>query len=188
MSGNWWEVPNPMGNMLGSGLRHGSGPRPAPPPAPAPAPQRAKPRPPATLRVVEAAPQAEPAATPAPRAPAPPARCPAAPLAQVEGVQPQPSTIRGVILRAACELANGSTATRISLSDVVVRAWKLDARLALRGYDDQHPDANRVLSKLAGPEGLIGFGLIGFGLIARSGDGVVSVTRKGLTWWKAVKP
>ena len=179
----WWAVPRPMGNFLGSGLRHGSGPRPAPTPtsAPAPAPQRSKP--PAILRVVKPEPQAEPAAVPAPRAPAPPVRCPAAPLAQVEGVQPQPSTIRGVILRAACELAAGSTATRISVNDIVVRAWQLDVRLALRGYETQHPDANRVLSKLAGPEGLIGFGLL-----ARSGDGVVSVTRKGLTWWKAVKP
>jgi hypothetical protein len=181
----WWAVPRPMGNFLGGGMRHGSGPRPAPTPtpAPAPAPQRSKPRPPATLRVVKPAPEAEPAAPPAPRAPAPPVRCPAAPLAQVEGVQPQPSTIRGVILRAACELANGSTATRLSLSDVVVRAWQLDPRLALRGYEDQHPDANRVLAKLCGPEGLIGWGML-----ARSGDGVVSVTRKGLIWWKAVKP
>jgi hypothetical protein len=109
--------------------------------------------------------------TPAPRAPS---KVPAK-------LGPSQYTVRGVILRAACELAGGSTTTRVVLGDLVVRAWRLDSRLALRGHEAHHPDANRVYAKLCGPTGLVGMGLL-----ARRGDGEVVVTRKGLAWWKAV--
>jgi hypothetical protein len=168
MSSDWRDVYKPMGNLLGSGRFDRTAPatlRAPPPPPPAPvAPVIEMPKP--------GAQEPKPAAAAKP-----------APVVRVNGIQPQKHTIRGVILRAACELAKGSAATRISVSDLIVRAWELDSRLALRGYEDKHPDANRVQAKLCGPDGLIGLGLL-----ARCGEGEVGVTRKGFIWWKAVNP
>lgn len=93
-------------------------------------------------------------------------------------------TIRGTILRAACELAAGSTLARVDIAAVAVRAWRLDPqRFGLRGYEDLHPDANRVYAKLSGADGLVALGLL-----SRTGFGVVSVTRSGLAWWRQVMP
>lgn len=163
----WWQTPNPMGGFLGSGVRGGAPLRPSstplpPPPSPSPAPKR-----------VQRAPKPVAVAV-APEKPRPDRSSLGVPL----------GTIRGVILRAACELAAGSTLTRLPLADIVVRAWRLDpARLGLRGYEDHHPDANRVYAKLSGTEGLVALGLL-----ERTGDGIVSVTRKGLAWWRQVRP
>lgn len=202
----WWQPPHPMGSLLGSGVR-GAGlsrpaiPQPLPPePPPAPKAERAvrrvppvapveavptvpKPLGASGMFVRSAPPEIAPgkvleASTPATREPAEPVALRPAP----SGIQP--GTIRGVILRAACELAAGSTLTRIALAAVVVRAWRLDtARLGLRGYEQTHPDANRVYAKLSGTEGLVELGLL-----ERTGFGVVSVTRKGLAWWRRVMP
>lgn len=244
MEREWWQPPNPMGGLLGSGVRGAGLVRPAIPPRLPPEPLPASKAEPkaepkatrrrehladawleqlrarieadglrataraldfhpdtlrraalnglmahATVRALESAllrevpPVVGPgkvleASTPASSAPREPVALRPAPA----GIQP--GTIRGIILRAACELAAGSTLTRIALAAVVVRAWRLDtARLGLRGYEELHPDANRVYAKLSGTEGLVELGLL-----ERTGFGVVSVTRKGLAWWRGVQP
>lgn len=63
-------------------------------------------------------------------------------------------TVRQKLLLAAVNLPAPFVA-----EDLVVCAWqRFPESFALRGYEAHYPDANRVLAKLAGPDGLCGLG------------------------------
>lgn len=99
--------------------------------------------------------------------PPPPVRVapPAAPR------EPGHLTVRESILLALVALGEGPH----DVSVLVVRAWKMfPERFGLRGYADTYPDANRVQSKLAGADGLVGMGWV-----ARVDGGLVEVTKFG---------
>ena len=64
-----------------------------------------------------------------------------------------PLTLRAKILRAAIELAD--EAPTFTVEALVVRSWKLyPETFALRGFEAEYPDSNRVASKLSGDGGL----------------------------------
>ena len=82
-------------------------------------------------------------------------------------------TVRQKILMAAVSLAqSGAT---FAPGDLVVRVWELfPESFALAGYETRHPDSNRVLAKLAGPDGLCGLGWL-----EHVDQRIYRVTRKG---------
>ncbi len=82
-------------------------------------------------------------------------------------------TVRQKILLAAVECSAASEC--FTTDALVLRAWQLfPEAFSLGKTSREHPDSNRVLAKLAGPEGLRGFGWIEL-----TGTSTYRVTRKG---------
>ena len=68
------------------------------------------------------------------------------------------------ILLAAFECSEGDLKTTFTAEDLLVHAWGRD-KLAwgLRGFEDKHPDSNKILKELdahAGKRGIVGQGLL----------------------------
>jgi len=68
------------------------------------------------------------------------------------------------ILLAAFECSEGDLKTTFTAEDLLVHAWGRD-KLAwgLRGFEDKHPDSNKILKELdahAGKQGIVGQGLL----------------------------
>lgn len=133
MNKNWWEVPNPMGNLLG-------GARKAPPP----------------LEVIEPPPVIRRKVT------IEDAFIRTKPKQKQERArngEVSPTTLRGRVLLVMCRLANGRADVVIKDADIVYHAWKMfPAVFGLSGYDC--PDASKSRAKICGPEGLIGRGMV----------------------------
>lgn len=133
MSNNWWEVPNPMGSLLG-------GARKAPPP----------------LKVIEPPPVIRRKVT------IEDAFIRTKPKQKQERArngEVSPTTLRGRVLLVMCRLANGRTDVVIKDADIVYHAWKMFPEVfGLSGYDC--PDASKSRAKICGPEGLIGRGMV----------------------------
>jgi len=133
MSNNWWEVPNPMGSLLG-------GARKAPPPlevAPPPPVIRRK------VTIEDAFIRTKPKQK----------------QKRARNGEVSPTTLRGRVLLVMCRLANGRTDVVIKDADIVYHAWKMFPEVfGLSGYDC--PDASKSRAKICGPEGLIGRGMV----------------------------
>ncbi|MDO9016656.1 MAG: hypothetical protein Q8S73_43080 [Deltaproteobacteria bacterium] len=103
---------------------------------------------PPTLRPVAAAPQPAPPWAPV----AAPATAAAAP-ARV--TSPEGPTVRARIVLALASMGPGPH----DVNALVVAAWKrFPESFGLRGYESTYPDSGRVLSKLAGSDGVCGTG------------------------------
>lgn len=64
-------------------------------------------------------------------------------------------TVRQKILLAAASLGDAT----FTVERLIVRAWeRFPESFALRGFEAQHPDSNRVYAKLSGHDGLVGLG------------------------------
>lgn len=133
MSNNWWEVPNPMGSLLG-------GARKAPPP----------------LEVIEPPPVIRRKVT---IEDAFIRTKPKQKQKRARNGEVSPTTLRGRVLLVMCRLANGRTDVVIKDADIVYHAWKMFPEVfGLSGYDC--PDASKSRAKICGPEGLIGRGMV----------------------------
>lgn len=87
-------------------------------------------------------------------------------------------TVRRQLLVAGADLAlsRGSFEASFDVHELVVRAWQLyPETFAMRGYP-QHPDSNRVLAKLSGPEGMTGV----INWMCRVKENTVALTRVGV--------
>lgn len=83
------------------------------------------------------------------------------------------ATIRQRILMAAA--LHADEYDEIASSRLVIAAWtEWPDAFGLAGYESKYPDSNKVLSKLAGAEGLCELGWL-----ERATTGVVRVTPKG---------
>lgn len=83
-------------------------------------------------------------------------------------------TIPEKILLAAHQLEEAGQSP-FSCEALVVAAWqKFPRAFGLKGYSDQYPDANRVISYLCGPRGLPQRGLL-----AKMGQKLYALTREG---------
>jgi hypothetical protein len=133
MSNNWWEVPNPMGSLLGGARK-------------APLPLEVAPPPPVIRRKVtieDAFIRTKPKQK----------------QKRARNGEVSPTTLRGRVLLVMCRLANGRTDVVIKDADIVYHAWKMFPEVfGLSGYDC--PDASKSRAKICGPEGLIGRGMV----------------------------
>lgn len=87
-------------------------------------------------------------------------------------------TVRRQLLVAGADVAlsRGSFGASFDVHELVVRAWQLyPETFAMRGYP-QHPDSNRVLAKLSGPEGMTG----AINWMCRVKENTVALTRVGI--------
>jgi hypothetical protein len=83
-------------------------------------------------------------------------------------------TLPEMILLAAYKLEQQGHSP-FSAEDLIVAAWKeFPNAFGLRGYADQYPDANRVLSAIMGERGLAKRGWL-----AKVGQKLYSVSREG---------
>lgn len=88
------------------------------------------------------------------------------------------TSTRGLILRALGDVTRRVPCVGVSIESVVVRAWEIAPhRFGLAGYEDQHPDSNRVVPKIAGADGLCGMGFA-----KRTDRGEVALTHLGAAW------
>ncbi len=91
--------------------------------------------------------------------------------------------VRGLGLRqqalvAAVRLTDGNPEKRFTAEELLVEAWRLDhAAWGLRGFEDHHPDAEKINKEL-NRRGSIG--LVGHGLLERVGAMVYRLTTAGL--------
>lgn len=72
------------------------------------------------------------------------------------GLKPQ-------VLLAAIACSNGDLRTTFTAEDLLIRAWERNkAAWGLRGYEDQHPDPEKIYKELnrRGRSGLVGLGLL----------------------------
>lgn len=78
-----------------------------------------------------------------------------------------------IVLLAACDLERASDT--FAAEFLVVRAWERDREsFGLNGFEDRHPDSNRVLTCLMGKRGLVARGWL-----RKTGSKQYAVTREG---------
>lgn len=150
---------------------------------------------------VKAPQSAPPAAAPMPVVPQPPAGPEAPQLAPARALSalsravdeaslamllaPRPGPCAAAPMRSLIVLALASIALErddraardvpVTIADLTVRAWEMwPARFAMTGHAE-HPCSNRVLAKLAGPDGCVEQGHV-----RRVAQGTVALTAKGL--------
>jgi hypothetical protein len=80
------------------------------------------------------------------------------------------------LLVAAVGLSDGSVSKDFSAEDLVVAAWSEDSlAFGLRGHEKDHPDSNKVYTKIDGQSGLVTKGWL-----AKAGERRLRVTEAGL--------
>lgn len=92
------------------------------------------------------------------------------------------------ILLAAMECSGGDLNVEFTMEDLAVASWKLDhAAFGLRGYEDQHPDSERLHRELDS-RGKGQKGLVDQGLLTKVRARVYRLTVKGLQRASAMSP
>jgi hypothetical protein len=80
------------------------------------------------------------------------------------------------LLLAAVELSSGSIEVDFTAEDLVVAAWQADKlAFGLRGHEQDHPDSNKVYTKLDGRTGLVTKGWL-----SKFGERRLRITQAGL--------
>ena len=98
--------------------------------------------------------------------------------------QGEAMTLNDFVLLAALEISDGDVDRQFTAEELLVEAWKLNPdAFGLRGFEDQHPDANKVYTKLDGRKGLVAEGFI-----TKSGRRVYRLTPRGLAAASRLRP
>lgn len=84
----------------------------------------------------------------------------------------RPLTMRETILVAVWEWMG---TTPLAVAEIVLLAWRMNPEMfGLKGYEEKHPDTNKVLAKLSGKGNLSAWGWM-----ERTAPAVWRVTEKG---------
>jgi hypothetical protein len=94
------------------------------------------------------------------------------------------ASLREQVLLAALDCSGGDPEETFTLEDLIVAAWKRD-RLAwgLRGYEQEHPDGDRLRKEIdsrGAREGIPSSGLVASGLLSRVRERIYRLTPAGL--------
>lgn len=97
---------------------------------------------------------------------------------------PRRASLREQVLLAALDCCGGDPEKTFTLEDLIVAAWKRD-RLAwgLRGYEQEHPDGDRLRKEIdsrGAREGIPASGLVASGLLSRVRERIYRLTPAGL--------
>jgi hypothetical protein len=85
-------------------------------------------------------------------------------------------TLDDLVLVAAAEIAGGDMSRDFAAEHLLVQVWKHEPEaFGLRGYEREHPDANKLYTKTDGKKGLVARGLL-----EKSGERRFRLTRAGL--------
>ena len=80
------------------------------------------------------------------------------------------------VLLAALECSHGEPSESFTAEDLLVTAWKADKRaFGLRGFEEDHPDSNKLYTKIDGKDGLVAKGLL-----HAEGERTLRMTEAGL--------
>jgi hypothetical protein len=91
------------------------------------------------------------------------------------------------VLLAAFECSGGDSKKTFTAEELIVHAWKKDKRAwGLRGFEDQYPDANKIVKELDAHAGKQG--IVGQGLLEKVDRRVYRITPVGLTSASALQP
>jgi hypothetical protein len=95
------------------------------------------------------------------------------------------ASLRQQVLLAALDCSGGDPDKTFTLEDLIVGAWKRD-RFAwgLRGYEQEHPDGDRLRKEIdsrGAREGNPSTGLVASGLLSRVRERIYRLTPAGLT-------
>jgi len=91
------------------------------------------------------------------------------------------------VLLAALECSGGSIKKTFTAEELIVHAWRKDKRAwGLRGFEDQHPDANKMLKELDAHAGKQG--IVGQGMLEKVQQRVYRITPVGLAAASALQP
>lgn len=97
---------------------------------------------------------------------------------------PRRASLREQVLLAALDCSGGDPEKAFTLEDLIVAAWKRD-RFAwgLRGYEQEHPDGDRLRKEIdsrGAREGTPSTGLVAAGLLSRVRERIYRLTPAGL--------
>lgn len=97
---------------------------------------------------------------------------------------PRRASLREQVLLAALDCSGGDPEKTFTLEDLIVAAWKND-RFAwgLRGYEQEHPDGDRLRKEIdsrGAREGTPSTGLVASGLLSRVRERIYRLTPAGL--------
>jgi hypothetical protein len=97
---------------------------------------------------------------------------------------PRRASLRQQVLLAALDCSGGDPEKTFTLEDLIVAAWNRD-RLAwgLRGYEQEHPDGDRLRKEIdsrGAREGTPSTGLVAAGLVSRVRERIYRLTPAGL--------
>ena len=97
---------------------------------------------------------------------------------------PRRASLRQQVLLAALDCSGGDPEKSFTLEDLIVAAWKRD-RFAwgLRGYEQEHPDGDRLRKEIdsrGAREGTPSTGLVASGLLSRVRERIYRLTAAGL--------
>ncbi len=88
------------------------------------------------------------------------------------------------VLLAAYNLTNGDLDTKFTAEELLLEVWKLNPEgFGLRGFEQKHPDANRLYTKLDGKSGLVSEGAV-----RKVGQRVYQLTPRGLAGASRLRP
>ena len=80
------------------------------------------------------------------------------------------------VLLAALECSRGELSESFTAEALLMAAWKADKRaFGLRGFEEVHPDSNKLFTKIDGRDGLVAKGLLHGG-----GERTLRITESGL--------
>lgn len=96
--------------------------------------------------------------------------------------------LKGKILLAGLECSGGDLEKTFTMEELAVAAWRLDsAAFGLRGFEEQHPDSERLHRELDS-RGKGQKGLVDQGLLTKVRARVYRLTVKGLQRASALAP
>jgi len=101
---------------------------------------------------------------------------------------PKLSVLKGQLLQAAVECAEGDTDRTFTSEELLVTAWRKNPEeWGLRGFENEHPDSHRIDRELDS-RGKGQSGLVALGLVQRVRPRVYRLTSKGLAWASRMDP
>jgi hypothetical protein len=96
--------------------------------------------------------------------------------------------LKDQVLLAAMECAGGNCEKAFTAEDLLVRAWEKDKPAwGLRGYEQVHPDADKIHKEIDG-RGAANKGMVGLGYVQRAENRVYRLTPSGLAAGSRLRP
>lgn len=86
-------------------------------------------------------------------------------------------TLNDRILLSALEISSGDLNKLFTVEELLVKTWESNKQaFGLRGYEESHPDSNKIFTKIDGKDGLVAKGLF-----TAKGERILSFNELGLS-------
>ena len=93
-------------------------------------------------------------------------------------------TLADYVLLASLDLTNGDLEKNFTAEELLVASWRRNPEaFGLRGFEREHPDSNKLYTRLDGRDGLVARGLF-----VKAGERVLRLTSAGLAAGASLHP